>query len=1096
LRLSVIQANGCTEIDEVVLTVAPLPTCSIEGPALLCPRSSTQFHGPAGMTVYSWSITGNGSITGPTNAPVVTVTAGSACGENFALVLNVISNACPSACTAEILVSDTTRPILLGPSDLELQCPADTGTNATGVATAQDDCGQVTVNYSDTTSNSCGGTKLIARTWTATDACGNSSSYVQSILVKDTMAPVLTCPQDAIVECPGSTVPGVTGTATATEACSTAHITFNDVTIPGANCAVDHIVRTIRRTWTATDDCGNISSCVQNILVKDTMAPLLTCPQDAIVECPGSTEPGLTGTATATEACGTAHITFNDVTLPGANCAVDHIVRTIRRTWTATDDCGNSSSCVQSILVKDTMAPLITCPQDAIVECPGSTVPGATGTATATEACGTAHITFDDVTIPGANCAVDHIVRTIRRTWKATDDCGNSSSCVQSILVKDTMAPLITCPQDAIVECPGSTEPGLTGTATATEACGAAHITFNDVTLPGANCAVDHIVRTIRRTWTATDDCGNSSSCVQSILVKDTTAPLVTCPENVILECPAATEPNATGMATGRDGCSAVTVRYSDSVNSPCGGSQVIARTWTVTDECGNSASCVQTITVRDTIKPTITCPPDRVMECSADTRTNATGVATAQDGCSSVTMRYADVVTPACGASKVIARTWTATDACGNSVSCLQTITVQDRTPPDITCELVSTYSQGGYGGGGEPAARLAANYLTVFPNGLTIGIFNPNNGNVAPNGLFWEANAAGLNALQACVSLGGGSGGPITHDAVNSSDNFGGGGLARQTITLTLNIAFNTAGVLGVGPNNFGSLVYTKSGDSLSGFTVNQILAAANRALAGMGLPPGYDFSSLSSLIDSLNVSFHSGSTSSWAATYLSKPMLVVQCASDVPSPDPSQVRASDDCSGPPTVTNLPDVISDQTCPNRYTITRVWVARDACGNTNACAYNILVSDTTPPTLQCKPGRNVAPAEAWSFDEPVAADNCGQVTLRVFNTETNLTGETTWSATRTWEAIDECQNRSTCQQTVTVGITAPALQIQLLASGKVRLSWPVSVTSFRLESCDVFGSLNWISMPTTPLVSNGMNTLELIPTLHQNFYRLIKVAP
>jgi hypothetical protein len=222
------------------------------------------------------------------------------------------------------------------------------------------------------------------------------------------------------------------------------------------------------------------------------------------------------------------------------------------------------------------------------------------------------------------------------------------------------------------------------------------------------------------------------------------------------------------------------------------------------------------------------------------------------------------------------------------------------------------------------------------VFPNGLMLGVFNPDNSNAAPNGLFWEPNAVGLSALRICVSQGGSSSGPFTRDAINPTDNFGGGGLARQTITLTLNIAFNTAGVLGIGPNNFGSLIYTKSGDSLSGLTVNQILDAANRALAGMGLPAGHDFSSLASLVGSLNISFHDYDLSSWAASHLSTPMVVVQCASEVPPPDPAHVKASDNCSGPPLLTSLPDIISDQLCPNRYTITRTWIARDACGNTN----------------------------------------------------------------------------------------------------------------------------------------------------------------
>src|SRR5206468_3001783 len=151
--------------------------------------------------------------------------------------------------------------------------------------------------------------------------------------------------------------------------------------------------------------------------------------------------------------------------------------------------------------------------------------------------------------------------------------------------------------------------------------------------------------------------------------------PTITCPPNAVLECPAAAATNVTGVATAVDGCSSVTVTYSDSVSNTCGGSKILSRTWTATDACGNSTRCVQTITMRDTTPPTITCPPNVVLECPATaTGTNATGLATAQDGCGSVSISYSDAVTNLCGATKVIARTWTAIDQCGNSNSCVQT--------------------------------------------------------------------------------------------------------------------------------------------------------------------------------------------------------------------------------------------------------------------------------------------------------------------------------------------------------------------------------------------------------------------------------------
>src|SRR5207248_1665592 len=133
---------------------------------------------------------------------------------------------------------------------------------------------------------------------------------------------------------------------------------------------------------------------------------------------------------------------------------------------------------------------------------------------------------------------------------------------------------------------------------------------------------------------------------------------------NLLLECPASTATNATGVATATDGCSSVTVAYSDSMSTNCGSARVITRTWTATDQCGNSASAVQTITVQDTSKPSLIIPANIALECPAtDTGTNVTGAATATDGCGSVTITYADQSGGSSNGTNVISRTWTATD-------------------------------------------------------------------------------------------------------------------------------------------------------------------------------------------------------------------------------------------------------------------------------------------------------------------------------------------------------------------------------------------------------------------------------------------------
>eukprot|EP00500_Bicosoecida_sp_ms1_P006929 CAMPEP_0203833160 /NCGR_PEP_ID=MMETSP0115-20131106/72518_1 /ASSEMBLY_ACC=CAM_ASM_000227 /TAXON_ID=33651 /ORGANISM="Bicosoecid sp, Strain ms1" /LENGTH=673 /DNA_ID=CAMNT_0050742231 /DNA_START=65 /DNA_END=2083 /DNA_ORIENTATION=- len=86
--------------------------------------------------------------------------------------------------------------VAVAAGDITIECTDDESSANTGVATASDSCGDVTITESDAVEELCGNTKIITRTWTATDACGNSASADQVITVQDTTAPV----QDASTE--------------------------------------------------------------------------------------------------------------------------------------------------------------------------------------------------------------------------------------------------------------------------------------------------------------------------------------------------------------------------------------------------------------------------------------------------------------------------------------------------------------------------------------------------------------------------------------------------------------------------------------------------------------------------------------------------------------------------------------------------------------------------------------------------------------------------------------------------------------------------------------------------------------------------------
>lgn len=156
----------------------------------------------------------------------------------------------------------------------------------------------------------------------------------------------------------------------------------------------------------------------------------------------------------------------------------------------------------------------------------------------------------------------------------------------------------------------------------------------------------------------------------------------ITCPANVTLECGADTGPENTGKATAL--CSGVDVTYKDSFAAACGNTGVITRTWMVKDGTGHTSSCDQTITIVDTTKPTISgVGGPLTIECPA---TPTFSSPKAYDNCGDATLTFSDVTTPGdCAGTYSITRTWTATDACNNSSTASQTITVVDKTPPDL---------------------------------------------------------------------------------------------------------------------------------------------------------------------------------------------------------------------------------------------------------------------------------------------------------------------------------------------------------------------------------------------------------------------------
>ncbi len=619
-----------------------------------------------------------------------------------------------SSCVQTITVQDITKPVITCPGDKTLNCQDNTGITSNGVAIASDNCGPVTITYSDASTDDGNVNSpahynyVITRTWRATDVTGNYSECVQTITVQDVTKPVIACPANVTVNCQDDNTSGATGVATATDNCGPVSITQTQTSTQNASTTnAGYYNYVITRTWRATDVTGNYSECVQTITVQDVTNPVITCPANVTVNCQDDNTSGATGVATATDNCGPVTITETQTSTQNANPNnAGYYNYVITRTWRATDVTGNYSECVQTITVQDVTKPVITCPANVTVNCQDDNTSGATGVATATDNCGPVSITQTQTSTQNASTTnAGYYNYVITRTWRATDVTGNYSECVQTITVQDVTKPVITCPANVTVNCQDNNTSGATGVATGTDNCGPVTITETQTSTQNANPNnAGYYNYVITRTWRATDVTGNYSECVQTITVQDVTKPVITCPGDKTLNCQDNTGITSNGVAIASDNCSPVNITHTDAStqnsnpNNTGYYNYVITRTWRATDVSGNFSECVQTITVQDITKPVITCPSNVTLNCQDDNSSNATGVATGTDNCSPVAITQSqtstknnDVNSPAYY-NYVITRTWRATDVTGNYSECVQTITVRDVTAPVITyCPVVA---------------------------------------------------------------------------------------------------------------------------------------------------------------------------------------------------------------------------------------------------------------------------------------------------------------------------------------------------------------------------------------------------------------------
>ncbi|WP_409416149.1 choice-of-anchor L domain-containing protein [Flavobacterium sp. PS2] len=1097
-------ANGCKGILTIAITqpTTALAVTLTSKTDVLCNNDATgaidiAVTGGTGAYTYSWTKDGNPFA--PTTQDLTNLLSGA---------YNVTvtdANGCQQQLPVTINSGDSTKPIVNPlPAPSTINCPQ---VPAFTQATATDNSGTVSsLTFVDVnTPGSCAGTYSITRTWTAKDACNNTSLPVsQTINVVDTTPPTWTTAPTALnvtLQC--SDAAGLTtaqaNAPVATDNCG-GTVTYTKIsgTFVAGTCANSG---TYTNTWTAKDVCNNTSTVfTQTITIQDTTAPTWTTAPTALnvtLQC--SDAAGLTtaqaNAPVATDNCG-GTVTYTKIagTFVAGTCANSG---TYTNTWTAKDVCNNTSTVfTQTITIQDTTAPTWTTAPTALnvtLQC--SDAAGLTtaqaNAPVATDNCG-GTVTYTKIagTFVAGTCANSG---TYTNTWVAKDVCNNTSTVfTQVITIQDTTAPTWTTAPTALnvtLQC--SDAAGLTtaqaNAPVATDNCGGT-VTYTKIsgTFVAGTCANSG---TYTNTWTAKDVCNNTSTVfTQTITIQDTTAPTwTTAPTalNVTLQCS-----DAAGLTTAQanapvatDNCGG-TVTYTKIsgtfVAGTCANSGTYTNTWTAKDVCNNtSTTFTQTITIQDTTAPTWTTAPTALnvtLQCS-----DAAGLTTAQasapvatDNCGG-TVTYTKIsgtfVAGTCANSGTYTNTWTAKDVCNNTSTVFtQTITIQDTTAPTwTTAPTALNVTLQCSDAAGLTTAQASAPVATDNCGGTVTytkisGTFVA--GTCANSGTYtntWTAKDVCNNTSTVFTQV-------ITIQDTTAP--------AWTTAPTALNVTLQCSDAAGlttaqanapVATDNCGGTVtYTKiSGTFVAGTCANSGTYTNTWTAKDVCNNTSTTFTQVITIQDT------TAPTWTTAPTALN---VTLQCsdAAGLTTAQASAPVATDNCGGTVTYTKISGTFVAGTCANSGTYTNTWTAKDVCNNISTTFTQVItIQDTTAPTwttaptalnvtLQCSDAAGLTTAQA---NAPVATDNCGGTVTYTKISGTFVAGTCANSGTytNTWTAKDVCNNISTTfTQVITIqDTTAPtwttaptALNVTLQCSDAVGLTTAQASAPVATDNC------------------------------------------
>jgi formylglycine-generating enzyme required for sulfatase activity len=529
-----------------------------------------------------------------------------------------------------------------------------------------------------TNGSACG--QVISQVWRAFDCCSNSVICTQVVTVLPS-APTLLC-SNLTISC-GSPIP-TNPPAWIDPCCSNVTVTLLGSTVASNGCS-----QTIYQTWEAVDHCcGTSNICTQTVTVVNNLPPIVNVICVTNVYFAGGsnnfTSPVLSSPSSYLLAryAGTPFKQFDD-------CRID---------TDFIDTFGNLPSGITSATLTMRLEP---CGQGDDNDEVGLSFTGASGLlpgswskyiGSGNASPGLLTNTWDTSTYPTGLVFTLDLANLTTFTGEAVNLIPylNQYGFLDFVCEDDTGVDYLlltvvscVCATNKTVEC-GSQ--WVFDVPSASDACSGTNVPATILnTVTNGPCP-----QVITRTWLFTDACDNTNTCSQTVTVVNTNPLVLTCvgDKTVYSGAPWSFDPPSVSAPC----CSNLVPVpfFPPQTNGNCC-RQIISQVWQVTDCCSNTATCTQTVTLICITPPTITCLPNKTVACGTNW---AFDTPQASDACCPGNTLVPAVlytsVTNVAPCTNVYACAWQATDACGHTATCTQTVTVA--APPPAPVNIVTT--------------------------------------------------------------------------------------------------------------------------------------------------------------------------------------------------------------------------------------------------------------------------------------------------------------------------------------------------------------------------------------------------------------------